>query len=103
MLLARYPAQREQSIGDILDKVVNVYHDYDAAELICAHYSPTQPDICLNLLKFLEDRGSEFAATTGTESRICSLLKCMGDAVDPLKVMNVLPELTAIGETSQVI
>ncbi|KAK6056596.1 hypothetical protein COOONC_05898 [Cooperia oncophora] len=89
-----------QSPGDILDKVVKTYHDYDAAELICSHYSPTQPDICLNLLKFLEDRGSEFTAVDGAESRICSLLKCMGDAVDPLKVISVLPESTAIDQVS---
>uniref|UniRef100_A0A7I4Z6Y5 CNH domain-containing protein n=1 Tax=Haemonchus contortus TaxID=6289 RepID=A0A7I4Z6Y5_HAECO len=89
-----------QSAGDILDKVVKLYHDYDAAELICSHYSPTQPDICLNLLKFLEDRGSEFAAVDGAESRICSLLKCMGDAVDPSKVISVLPESTAIDQVS---
>ncbi|VDO36407.1 unnamed protein product [Haemonchus placei] len=89
-----------QSAGDILDKVVKLYNDYDAAELICSHYSPTQPDICLNLLKFLEDRGSEFAAVDGAESRICSLLKCMGDAVDPSKVISVLPESTAIDQVS---
>ncbi|KAK6032657.1 hypothetical protein OSTOST_01158, partial [Ostertagia ostertagi] len=97
----RLLCDNSQSVGDILDKLVNVYHDYDAAELICAHYSPTQPDICLNLLKFLEDRGSEFAVTSGTESRISSLLKCMGDAVDPLKVSHFLKRAVAKKQQEQ--
>ncbi|WKY16660.1 hypothetical protein Q1695_001362 [Nippostrongylus brasiliensis] len=86
------------SAGDILDKVVIMYHDYDAAELICSHYSPTQPDICLNLLKFLEDR--ELSSTEDSETRICSLLKCMSDSVDPGKVITVLPESTSFDQVS---
>ncbi|VDL70667.1 unnamed protein product [Nippostrongylus brasiliensis] len=87
------------SAGDILDKVVIMYHDYDAAELICSHYSPTQPDICLNLLKFLEDR--ELSSTEDSETRICSLLKCMSDSVDPGKVSFYLMRAVAKKQQEQ--
>ncbi|KAK6766827.1 hypothetical protein RB195_026228 [Necator americanus] len=78
-----------QSAADVLDKVVTIYRDYDAAETICSHFSPSQPDICLNLLKYMElDKNSDLPDAA---ARIHSLLKCMGEAVDSRKVINVLP------------
>ncbi|KHJ96141.1 hypothetical protein OESDEN_03902 [Oesophagostomum dentatum] len=89
-----------QSAADVLDKVITIYHDYDAAELICSHFSPTQPDICLNLLKYMEIDKSDSNSIADAEARIRSLLKCMGDAVDSRKVIDVLPPSTGIEQVS---
>ncbi|CAJ0610190.1 unnamed protein product [Cylicocyclus nassatus] len=89
-----------QSAADVLDKVITTYHDYDAAELICSHFSRTQPDICLNLLKYVKVDNSDSKSTTDAEARIRSLLKCMGDAVDSKKVIQVLPPSTGIDQVA---
>ncbi|EYC23145.1 hypothetical protein Y032_0016g3144 [Ancylostoma ceylanicum] len=105
-LPANYGVERllcdsSQSAAEILDKVVTTYHDYDAAELICSHFSPTQPDICLNLLKYIEiDETSDLGSLADAEARISSLLKCMGDAVDSRKVIDVLPPSVGIEQVS---
>ncbi|KAL6722798.1 hypothetical protein Aduo_017885 [Ancylostoma duodenale] len=105
-LPANYGVERllcdsSQSAAEILDKVVTTYHDYDAAELICSHFSPTQPDICLNLLKYIEiDETSDTSSLADAEARISSLLKCMGDAVDSRKVIDVLPPSVGIEQVS---
>ncbi|KAJ1352074.1 hypothetical protein KIN20_008264 [Parelaphostrongylus tenuis] len=91
----RLLCDNSQSPADILDKVVTTHNDYDAAELICSHYSSTQPDVCLRLLKFLED-----SAVDDAESRMRSLLKCMGDIADPKKVITALPESAGIDQVA---
>ncbi|VDM56450.1 unnamed protein product [Angiostrongylus costaricensis] len=83
------------SAADILEKVVVTYRDYDAAELICSHYSSTQPDVCLRLLKFLEDSDVDDA-----KSRMCSLLKCMGDSVESRMIITALPESAGIDQVA---
>ncbi|KJH42963.1 hypothetical protein DICVIV_11041 [Dictyocaulus viviparus] len=82
-----------QTAADILCKVISTYHDYDAAELICSHYSSIQPDICLQLLKFLEESPVDYI-----ESSMQSLLNCMGNAVDLEKIISALPESAALNQ-----